>query len=267
MPGGADLQYHTLKVNYFTTFGQPIVGQPIRLHFMLENLNKIDVKRPVDLIIAQIRDLISSGSIKPGEKLPPERKLAERLGVSRSQVREAINKLQFYGILKVLPQSGTVVTGIGITALEGLISDILEIENVDFKSLIDTRVLLEKEAARLAAIHRTADDLIELNKALVAYEKKLQQGDQAVEEDLLFHVKIGEASKNSVLKSLMIIITPDIVKSFIKLKVCDESSNMKTIEEHRNILDMIADQNPEGAVMAMEEHLQNIIVFSKTYNK
>ncbi len=233
---------------------------------MLENLNRIEVKSPVDLIISQIKDLISSGSIKPGEKLPPERKLAEHLGVSRGQVREAINKLQFYGILKVQPQSGTIVTGIGITALEGLITDILEIEDVDFKSLIDTRVLLEKEAARLAAINRTADDLVELNKALNAYEYKLEMGDQAVEEDLLFHVKIGEASKNSVLKSLMIIITPDIVNSFIKLKVCDETSDRRTIEEHRDILAMIAEQNPQGAVNAMELHLQNIIGFSKTYN-
>ena len=87
---------------------------------MLENLYKIKVQNPVDLIISQIRDLISSGAIKPGDKLPSERKLAEYLGVSRGQVREAIIKLQFYGILKVLPQSGTIVTGIGIVAIEAV---------------------------------------------------------------------------------------------------------------------------------------------------
>jgi len=121
---------------------------------MLEKLNKIQVDNPVDLIISQIRDLISSGRIKPGEKLPPERKLAEHFGVSRNQVREAINKLQIYGIVKVQPQSGTTVTGIGIVALEGLITDILKIEKSDFKSLVDTRTLLEKEAARLAGSQR-----------------------------------------------------------------------------------------------------------------
>lgn len=93
---------------------------------MLENFNKIKIANPVDLIISQIRELISSGAVKPGEKLPPERKLAEHLGVSRSHVREAINKLQIYGIVKIIPQSGTVVTGIGLVALEGLISDILK---------------------------------------------------------------------------------------------------------------------------------------------
>jgi len=231
---------------------------------MLENFNKIEIKDPVELIITQIRDLISSGAVKPGEKLPPERKLAEHLGVSRGQIREAINKLKFYGILKVMPQSGTIVNGIGITAIEGLITNILKIEKPDFKSLVDTRILLEKEATRLAAINRTKDDLVNMTNALHQYEEKLLTKNSAVEEDLLFHIKIAEASKNTVLKSLMLIITPDIVKSFINLKVCDESNNRKTIKEHHNILNMIASQNPEGAVKAMELHLQDIIEFSKT---
>jgi len=230
---------------------------------MLENLNKIKVQDPVDLIISQIRDLISEGAINPGEKLPPERKLAEHLGVSRSQIREAINKLQIYGILKVQPQSGTYVTGIGITAIEGLITDILRIEKVDFKSLVDTRVLLEKEAARLAAIHRTPNDLVDLHTALRSYEEKLKEGGTAVEEDLLFHIKIAEASKNSVLKSLMLIITPDIVKSFNKLKVCNEANNNKTIQEHRQILDMISHQDSVGAQKAMDVHLENIVEYGK----
>lgn len=232
---------------------------------MLENLNKIKLENPVDLIISQIRDLISSGAIKPGEKLPPERKLAEHLGVSRNQVREAINKLQIYGIVKVQPQSGTTVSGLGIVALEGLITNVLKIEKADFKSLVDTRVLLEKEAARLAAINRSKDNLIQMSEALDFYEKKLKKDQIAIEEDLLFHIKIAEASMNSVLKSLMMIITPDIVKSFRKLKVCNESNNNKTIEEHRNILDMISEKNPEGAVKAMEYHLQDITKFSSNY--
>ncbi len=233
---------------------------------MLENLNRIQVENPVDLIISQIRESIISGAIEPGDKLPPERKLAERLGVSRSQVREAITKLQIYGIVKVLPQSGTVVTGLGIVAIEGLITDILKLEKADFKSLVDTRVLLEKEAARLAAINRTKDDLVQLSNALQQYEEKLNAGEGAVEEDLLFHIKIAEASKNSVLKSLMMIITPDIVKSFINLKVCDENNNLKTIQEHRDILNMISDQNEHGAEKAMLIHLSGVKQFSKNYH-
>lgn len=231
---------------------------------MLENLNKIKLENPVDLIISQIRDLISSGAIKPGEKLPPERKLAERFGVGRSLVREAIYKLKFYGIVNVQPQSGTFVTGLGISAIQGLISDILKIEKVDFNSLIETRILLEKEATRLAVIHCTEQDLIQMGKALDSYEEKLMLQGNAVEEDLLFHIKIAEASKNSVLKSLMLIITPDIVKSFINLKVCNDDNNIKkVISEHREILKMISAKDQKGAERAMEIHLQDIKEFGK----
>lgn len=233
---------------------------------MLESLNKIKIENPVDLIISQVRTLIVSGELKPGEKLPPERKLATHLGVSRSQVREAINKLQIYGIVKVLPQSGTIVNGIGLVALEGLLSDILKIEQTDFKSLIDTRLLLEKEAARLAARHRTKDDLVNMNIALSKFEEKLKSNRVAVEEDLLFHLKIAEAGKNSVLKSLMMIITPEIVKSLTNLKVCDEYTINKRIEEHHNILDKISKQDEQGAVSAMDTHLHDIKEFSNKYS-
>jgi len=230
---------------------------------MLDNFKKINIENPIDLIISQIREMINSEGIKLGEKLPPERKLAEHLGVSRGQVREAINKLQFYGILKVLPQSGTIVSATGVTAIEGIITDILKIEKADFKSLIDTRVLLEKEAVRLAAIHRTKEHLQQIENAINLHEEKLLSGETAVKEDLEFHIKLAESSKNLVLKSLMLIITPDIVRSFIKLKVCNEANNKKTILEHRDILDKITKQDPEGAMKSMEDHLSDIIEFSK----
>lgn len=233
---------------------------------MLENLSRIELTNPVDLIISQIRELISSGSVKPGEKLPAERKLAEHFGVSRNQVREAINKLQFYGIVKVQPNSGTVVNGIGIVALEGLITDILKIEQSDFASLVDTRILLEKEAARLAARNRTEEDLIKLSDSLLDYSNKISSSNQGIEEDLMFHIKIAEASKNNVLKSLMMIITPDIVKKFIEYEVCGEVKNQKTIEEHQKILEMITAQDEIGAMNAMEAHLQDIKNFNRINN-
>ena len=230
---------------------------------MLKNFQEIAVETPVDKIIKQIRGLISSGQLKPGDRLPSERKLAEKLGVGRTHVRDAIAKLEFYGILKTMHQSGTVVEGIGITALEGLITDVLKLENSDFSDLVETRVLLETQAARTAALRRTTDDIVNMKNALDAYETKVKQGLPAVEEDLLFHLKIAEAGKNSVLKSLMLIITPDIVKNFTKLDVCKDGRFYKSLEEHKVILDHIVNQAPELAAKAMAEHLQDIIAYSK----
>ncbi|MEO0899522.1 MAG: FadR/GntR family transcriptional regulator [Bacteroidota bacterium] len=230
---------------------------------ILSNFQEIIINNPVEMIIRQIRELITSGELAPGDRLPPERKLAEVLGVSRSNVRDAIKKLEFYGILKTLPQSGTIVAGMGITALEGLITDVIKLEDSDFTSLVETRVILEKYAASLAAKRRTVEDIENIRQALEAYEAKVDKGSSAVEEDLLFHLKIAEASKNSVLKSLMLIITPDIVKSFNELGVCEDGRSTKAMEEHKLIFQHIIDQDEEAVMTTMEGHLQNIIDYSQ----
>ncbi len=234
---------------------------------LLNNFQEITIETPVDKIIRQIRELITSGQLKPGDRLPPERKLAEKLGVGRTNVRDAIKKLEFYGILRTLPQSGTIVAGMGITALEGLISDVLKIENSDFGSLIETRALLETASAKLAAERRTEEDIENMKKALVAYEDQVNHGKQGVEEDLMFHLKIAEASKNNVLKSLMLIIIPDIINNFIQLDVCKDGRFYTALDEHKVILDHIIAQDSEAAAKAMQDHLQDTIDYSKTLKK
>ena len=230
---------------------------------MLENFSALKQELPADKIIKQIRSLITSGQLKPGDRLPSERKLAEKLGVGRTAVRDAIRKLEFYGILKTLPQSGTVVAGIGLTALEGLITDVLKLETSDFRSLVETRVILETNTAKLAAERRTDEDIEEIKKAIFAFETKIKNKENAVEEDLMFHLKIAEASKNNVLKSLMLIITPDIVKNFKTFKVCDETTELIAVKEHKKILNAIINQNAKKASTLMNDHLQGVVNFSK----
>ncbi|MEM9820028.1 MAG: FadR/GntR family transcriptional regulator [Bacteroidota bacterium] len=230
---------------------------------LLNNFEQIKIESPVDKIIRQIRELIISGQLNPGDKLPPERKLAEKLGVGRSNVRDAIKKLEFYGILKTLPQSGTIVAGIGIAALEGLIMDVLKIENSDFGSLVETRVLLETESAKLAALRRTDEDIRDIKSALDAYVTKVKLNQQAVEEDLMFHLRIAEASKNTVLKSLMLIITPDIINNFLKLDICKDGRSHRALEEHEIILNHIIAQQPDEAAVAMRTHLKDVFDYSQ----
>ena len=229
---------------------------------MLEKFIELEKESPVDKIIKQIRGLITSGQLKSGDKLPSERKLADKLGVGRTAIRDAIRKLEFYGILKTLPQSGTVVAGIGLTALEGLITDVLKLEKSDFTSLVETRVILETHAAKLAAERRTDEDIEEIKKAIKAYEIKIKNKENAVEEDLMFHLKIAKASKNAVLKSLMLIITPDIVKNFIAFKVCDGETELKALKEHQKILEAIIKQDGKKASLLMGEHLNDVVNFS-----
>ena len=129
---------------------------------ILNNLEEIKIEKPADVIIRQIRNLISSGQLNPGDRLPSERQLCDKFGVGRSHVRDALRKLEFYGILKTLPQSGTVVAGLGTTALEGLINDVLEMNEHDFHSFVETRVLLEMHSAQLAAERATPEDILKI---------------------------------------------------------------------------------------------------------
>lgn len=231
---------------------------------LLNNFSQIVIETPVDKIIRQIKDLITSGQLNPGDKLPPERKLCEKLGVGRTHLRDALRKLEFYGILKTHPQSGTVVAGIGLAALEGLISDVLSLEGNDFKSLVETRVILETSSAQLAAENRTEEDIFEIEHALKAHKDQILKNGDAVEQDLLFHLKIAEASKNSVLKSLMLIITPDIMVYFKEHDVCGDGRSESAIEHHEIILEHIKNQNVLEVGNIMREHLSDIINYTKT---
>ena len=105
---------------------------------VLKNFKAIEVESPVDKILKQIRNSIVAGQLKPGDKLPSERKLSESFGIGRTYVRDAIKKLEFYGILKTLPQSGTVVSGADISAMEGLISNVIKLNENDFFHLVET---------------------------------------------------------------------------------------------------------------------------------
>ena len=217
-----------------------------------------------DSIIDKIRDLINLKNLEPGDKLPSERMLSERFGVSRGNIREAIQKMEFYGILNSIPQSGTFVANIGVVAMNGMIDDILSLEEPDFKSLVETRILLELKTARLAALRRTEEDLVRIKDALDAYSEKVLRGEDAVQEDLLFHLAIAKASGNSTMNTFMLIITPEIITNFEKYHVCDDGLAQKGIKEHTDIYNAIVDQNPKKANEKMKVHFK--ILYQYCYN-
>lgn len=215
-------------------------------------------------IISKIRDLINFKNLEPGDKLPSERMLSEKFGVTRSNIREAIQKLEFYGLLQSIPQSGTFVANIGVIAMNGMIEDILRLEDPDFKSLVETRILLELKTVRLAALRRTEEDLYKMKEALDAFKEKVLNGEDAVQEDLLFHLAIAKASGNSTMNTFMLIITPEIITNFEKYHVCDKDLAESGIIEHQNIFNAIRDQKPQLAKQKMKEHFK--MLYQYCYN-
>jgi GntR family transcriptional repressor for pyruvate dehydrogenase complex len=229
----------------------------------IETIRSIEVETPVDKIIGQLKQLITSGQLQPGDRLPAERLLAEKFGVGRSYVREAILKLEFYGLLKTNPQSGTYVSGLSIKVLDSIITDIIKFNKEDFNALLEARYYLELDAVKLAAERRTAQDLINLNEALLDYEAKVNASQNAVEEDMIFHICIAKASKNSVIESMILILIPDLIKSIVENKICGDNRGILAIEEHRKILKAIQDQDIDAAENAVAAHLNDMFQISK----
>ena len=230
----------------------------------IENIIKSDNKELQNSIISKIKDLINFKNLEPGDKLPSERKLSEKFEVSRSSIREAIQRLEFYGLLKSIPQSGTFIANIGVIAMNGMIKDILRLEEPDFKCLVETRILLELKTVRLAALRRTDKDLKHIKETLDAYKKKVLNGEDAVQEDLLFHLAIAKASGNSKMNTFMLTITPEIITNFEKYHVCDKNQVVLAIDEHEEIFKAIEAQDPKLAKEKMKIHFN--ILYQYCYN-
>jgi len=222
----------------------------------IEHFKPIRVQKPADIIIRQIRELIFAGVYKEDERLPSERELAERFGVGRGHVREAIRRLEFYGILTTAPQSGSYVTSLGIRALDGLFTNILDLEKEDFASLLDTREVLEIHAAGLAAERATEGELKGLVHAHREFEERVIAGDDGLEEDLLFHLRVAGGSHSPVLRSLIGIMTPEILSLTRGLDVAGGIRSRQALKEHAAILDAVASRDPRAAKETMEYHMK-----------
>lgn len=243
---------------------------------------KINNSEIQNLILSKLKDLILYKNLEPGDKLPSERVLAEKFGVSRRNIKETIAKLEFYELVKSIPQSGTFLAQVGQTALVGVIENILELKDDDFNSLVETRILLELNTAGWAAERRTKKDLKQIEKRLNQYKQKALKGESAIQEDLLFHLAIAKASGNSTIHTLMSQITPKLIsvfeynriifkeKQLLKAKrdVTEEIANKEIdaveVKRHVAIFEAIKDQKPQLAKKCMEDHFEEVLKKMKT---
>ncbi|MCF8361690.1 MAG: FadR family transcriptional regulator [Prolixibacteraceae bacterium] len=227
------------------------------MNAILNKLQSIPVIKPEDQVIGQIQELIRSGDLRPGDKLPPERVLAESFGIGRGYIRRALQKLDFYGVIKTQSQSGSYVSNIGVTIIDGLLSNILTLEDADMDSLLDARLQIEPEIAGLAAERAGEEGIDRLKVAFDKYARKINEGGDAMEEDILFHLRIAEAAGNVVLRSIIMILTQDIIQKTREIEGCEGGRESEALEEHCAILEAIEKGKREDARAAMRLHLDH----------
>jgi GntR family transcriptional repressor for pyruvate dehydrogenase complex len=207
-----------------------------------------------ELVVSQIRRAIGRGELNPGDRLPPERELAQQLGVSRPTVRSGLRVLAGMGIVRIRQGAGTFITD-GPPALHSQPLDFLAaLHGFTRRQLFEARFVLEVALASLAAQRGTSELLIALSDETTAMFASLDDPEAFLTHDVRFHRAIGAAADNPVLASMLEMVTSlfaevrqEIVRSGLDLK--------GSAEEHRAIYRAIRAHDPERARRAMIEHL------------
>jgi len=218
----------------------------------------IKKKSTLEVIVQQIKDQIKKGILKPGEKLPSERKLAELLGVSRASVREAIQALAFSGYLEVIQGKGTYILEMA-TKYDEIVNFFSGFSNYSLDYLMEARIMLEGEFARLAALNASQEEIDVIEKIFneIAKSKNLNS---FVVKDLEFHLTIAKATHNPFMNGLMKIIGEMLYKETRKIIEISKDTRVNTIETTRNLVQAIKQRNAEQAKEWMSKHIRNIRV-------
>ncbi len=208
-------------------------------------------------VVKQIEHFIYEELLKPGDKLPPERELAEMFQVSRSSVRDAIRTLELMGLVEPRQGEGNVVrdpsVGPAVSPLFGLLVRKREMVG----ELLDVRKMLEPPLAARAAAHASAEETAYLEDILRRQEEKVRRGELAIEEDSEFHYTIAKAAKNSVVLKVLDVLM-DLLRESRERALQVEGRLQKSFAGHQRILRAIKRHDAAAAEAAMHQHVEEI---------
>jgi DNA-binding FadR family transcriptional regulator len=221
-------------------------------------------KRPRGLVQEVLDDLtakIRDGVYPPGTKLPTEPEVMIEQGVSRTVVREAMSRLQAAGLVETRHGVGTFV--LVPPPPSAPLLDLTTVVTIrDVVDMLELRISLETEAAGLAALRRTDEHVELMREAVDAFERCIQQGDSAVDQDFQFHLQIARATGNKYFEDVYrhlgkTTIPRTRLNTPQLLPQAGPSYLFRTNLEHRNILDAIARKDSDTARAGMRLHLTN----------
>ena len=226
--------------------------------FEIIRRNKVyeEVARRLEQFIAE--------KMKPGNMLPAERELAEKFGVSRSSIRDAIRRLELLGMVEPRQGSGTRVREISADAIINPLTTVLVQKRKLVVELLDIRKMLEPPLAARAASHASAGDVAEMEDILRRQDEKLRRGEPAIEEDSEFHYTIALASDNSVVLKILDVLM-DLLRETRERLLQVEGRPQKSLAGHRRVLSAIKRHDPVAAELAMRRHIEEVseIVLNK----
>ena len=210
--------------------------------------------RLYEQVAGQITAWIEANGLSAGDRLPPERELATRLGVSRATVSQALVALEVVGVVAVRHGDGAVLTDASGSAK---VLDALRAHAKRLPDIIDARDALETKIAALAAARRTPDDLAAIEQALDVMSADIEAGGRGVEGDELFHAAVTAAAHSGLLAQMMGEISELILETRIE-SLGQPGRPKDSLAAHRRILESIRAGEPREAAIAMHSHVEMV---------
>jgi len=218
----------------------------------------IQQQKIYEQIVEQIRVMITEGNLKPGDRLPAERVLAENLNVSRASLREALSALHLLGLLEIKSGEGTYIKQSDVNSIIQPLALLLMMERDTIVEILEVRKGLEVEAAGLAAVNATDEDFKIMTATIEEMENALQTSNLGEVADWKLHFAIAQASRNSLLVRLMNTIS-DTMRKTIKInreQLFRKKGNPQILfKQHLAVVEAIKSRNVELARQKMYEHL------------
>jgi GntR family transcriptional repressor for pyruvate dehydrogenase complex len=231
----------------------------------IENLSFIKPQKLYTLIVEQFIELIKNGDVKPGQKLPPERELAQKLDVSRASLREALIALKMMGVVEIKPNNGTYITHKTVPPILKELT-YLNLGDSPFE-ILQARIAIEPNIAAIAASAHDEDSIGKIEKILSSIEHKLMvhelDGFFMNAKDCEFHLTVAKATQNSVLIGVGYLINK-LMKQELWTNLLNDTLNstdqgqQKGIFEHKEILSAIHSGDSRAAYSTMRAHLLRV---------
>lgn len=210
--------------------------------------------------ILRIKQMILSGELRPGDRMPPEAELGDRLGLSRSSLREAIKALEMVNVLDVRRGDGTYVTSLDPSVLSGAVGFVVELQQGRTAlELLEVRRILETAAARRAAV-RIDEATLGLLAAEVERAESLDT-ELLVRHDVEFHRLIAQAAENAYLVGLLDALSPRTLRVRVWRALTERGAVERTVSEHQAILAALRAGDPDLASAWMTVHIQGVEEF------
>ena len=225
---------------------------------VLNNLTQVQPESISTLIVRQLYSLFENGILNPGDKLPSESAMSRQLGVNRLQLRETIKQLEFFGIFRSVPQSGTYLSSLGKNTLNGLFSSFLHKGTSSYRDLTVVRTVLECKSVALVVQNASDDEIVTIERAHTGFRESIVHGQRGFDEDIYFHLRLAEFSHNSVLESILAQLYSEIYAQTITIPDIPQKRLTDSITEHEMIINAVKSRSLEDAVKGMAEHMRKI---------